>query len=435
MGHFLSYIIQSAVCLALFYLFYRVLLSRETFHRVNRWALLGILLLSALLPLLEVTSAQATDVGRMMRMVEEWALPSTTAADLPAGAEAKPAWAAWLLAGYLAGVAFLLVRFVWSLYTLLYICRRGTHEKLSVSDPAGRQQRREVTLVVLDEAIAPFSWWHYIVVSRQDLQENGRAILAHEWGHLRARHSLDILTADICILLQWFNPAAWLLKQELQNTHEYAADRDVINQGIDATQYQLLLIRKAVGTRLYSMTNSFNHSKLKKRITMMKKKKSSMWAGLKYLYVLPLAVIVITLFARPQVSHAMAELSAAKVNDILTTDVQNEAESAPNDTIYEVVDEMPEYPGGMTALMQYLARNVKYPVEAQKAKVEGRVTVVFVIDRDGSITDPVVKKSVDPNLDKEALRVVSAMEKWVPGKHRGKVVKVRYSVPITFRLQ
>ena len=112
----------------------------------------------------------------------------------------------------------------------------------------------------------------FVVISEKDLKENGEEILTHEYAHIRKRHSIDLLIADICIFFQWFNPASWLLKQELQNIHEFEADESVIAQGIDAKKYQLLLIKKAVGTRLYSMANSFNHSSLKKRITMMLKR-------------------------------------------------------------------------------------------------------------------------------------------------------------------
>ena len=170
--------------------------------------------------------------------------------------------------------------------------------------------------MVHNQEIAPFSWMKYIVISRKDLEENGREILIHEMAHIHHRHSVDLLVADICIFFQWFNPSAWLLKQELQNVHEYEADETVINEGVNAKEYQLLLIKKAVGTRLYSMANSFNHSKLKKRITMMLKEKSNPWARLKYLYVLPLAAIAVTAFARPEISEKVEEISAVKVNDL-----------------------------------------------------------------------------------------------------------------------
>ena len=132
---------------------------------------------------------------------------------------------------------------------------------------------------------------HWIVIARKDLEENGREILIHELAHIRNRHSWDLLLADLCIFVQWFNPAAWLLKQELQNIHEYEADETVLREGVNARNYQMLLIKKAVGTRLYSMANNFNHSSLKKRITMMLKEKSNPWARAKYLYILPLAAL------------------------------------------------------------------------------------------------------------------------------------------------
>ena len=193
-----------------------------------------------------------------------------------------------------------------SLICLFRLVHSGKHEKLE----------KGVTLVVHNQEIAPFSWMKYIVISRKDLEENGREILIHEMAHIHHRHSVDLLVADICIFFQWFNPGAWLLKQELQNIHEYEADETVINEGVNAKEYQLLLIKKAVGTRLYSMANSFNHSKLKKRITMMLKEKSNPWARLKYLYVLPLAAIAVTAFARPEISEKVEEISAVKVNDL-----------------------------------------------------------------------------------------------------------------------
>ena len=227
--------------------------------------------------------------------------------------------------------------------------------------------------MVHDRAIAPFSWMIYIVISREDLEENGREILIHEAAHIRNCHSWDLLIADICIFFQWFNPGAWLLKQELQNIHEYEADETVINEGVNAKEYQLLLIKKAVGTRLYSMANSFNHSKLKKRITMMLKEKSNPWARLKYLYVLPLAAIAVTAFARPEISEKADEISAVKVNDLVSFMQENvlgdTVKVSKNEKkeeigiggrvskdseviVLEVVEQMPEFPGGTAALSE-----------------------------------------------------------------------------------
>ena len=306
--------------------------------------------------------------------------------------------------------------------------------------------------MVHNQEIAPFSWMKYIVISRKDLEENGREILIHEMAHIHHRHSVDLLVADICIFFQWFNPGAWLLKQELQNIHEYEADETVINEGVNAKEYQLLLIKKAVGTRLYSMANSFNHSKLKKRITMMLKEKSNPWARLKYLYVLPLAAIAVTAFARPEISEKMEEISAVKVNDLaeivqekvlqdtvkvskdekkdalVVTGVKSKEEEEI--VIFEVVEQMPEYPGGMSALQKYLSE--KIAGSPMKGKAGGRVMVGFTVAETGKIKDVRVLQSDEASLNQEAERIVSEMPDWIPGKQRGRPVPVKYTVPIRF---
>ena len=310
MGVFFIYILKSSVCLVLFYLFFRLLLSKETFHRFNRMALLGVLFFSLLIPCIEVTTRHQVEVQQAVLSIEQLLLMAeleTTPANVGAVQETSAiSWVQIVLLVYWAGILFLACRNIYSLICLFRLVHSGKHEKLE----------KGVTLVVHNQEIAPFSWMKYIVISRKDLEENGREILIHEMAHIHHRHSVDLLVADICIFFQWFNPGAWLLKQELQNIHEYEADETVINEGVNAKEYQLLLIKKAVGTRLYSMANSFNHSKLKKRITMMLKEKSNPWARLKYLYVLPLAAIAVTAFARPEISEKVEEISAVKVNDL-----------------------------------------------------------------------------------------------------------------------
>ena len=474
MGLFFVYILKSSVCLAIFYLFYRLLLARETFHRFNRFSLLGILLLSCLLPLVEVSVKQETEVHQTMLTLEQLLMMADAVNATEAGARTETATVTWIqvaLLVYLAGIVFFAFRNVYSLVRLLMLLKSGKKEDIGSYLP-GRKER--VTLIVHNCDIAPFSWMGYIVISRKDLEENGREILIHELAHIHNRHSWDLLVADVCIFFQWFNPASWLLKQELQNIHEFEADETVIKEGVDAKQYQLLLIKKAVGTRLYSMANSFNHSKLKKRITMMLKEKSSSWARLKYLYVLPVAAIAVTAFARPEVSETVEEISAVKVNDltaIVETKVAESSgqllpvQSVPKDSVnrkskvavqqmdelvvvgyaskdsvkdrepvFNVVEQMPSFPGGMEALMQYLAKNMRYPVEAQKNKVQGRVVVGFIVSKDGDIKKAHILRGVDPELDAEAIRVIESMPRWMPGMQRGKAVAVSYTLPVMFRL-
>ena len=457
MGIFLVYILKSAACLAVFYLFYKLLMSRDTFHRFNRFALLGLLVLSSVLPLVEVSVNEPVGVQETMLTLEQLLL----LADVEEGQEtvvAQPATALWVrvaLLVYLAGIVFFAVRNLWSLGRLGALLRRGRLERVSDYLP-GRAEH--VGLVVHDRDIAPFSWMRYIVLSHKDLEENGREILIHELAHIRNRHSWDLLLADLCIFVQWFNPAAWLLKQELQTLHEYEADETVLREGVDARKYQMLLIKKAVGTRLYSMANSFNHSSLKKRITMMLKEKSNPWARVKYLYVLPLAALAVTAFARPEVSAVTDEISSAKVNDLaemVKTNLPESVVEAVKDTlppgvihvpqevkddlkgtpVFEVVEQMPEYPdGGMAGLMEYFKKNMRYPEAAKEAGMQGRVTVQFVVNKDGSISGAKVLRSVEPDFDAEAIRLVNAMPKWKPGIQGGKPVPVKFTVPVKFML-
>ena len=481
MGVFFIYILKSSVCLVLFYLFFRLLLSKETFHRFNRMALLGVLFFSLLIPCIEVTTRHQVEVQQAVLSIEQLLLMAeleATPANVGAVQETPTiSWVQIVLLVYLAGILFLVCRNIYSLICLFRLVHSGKHEKLE----------KGVTLVVHNQEIAPFSWMKYIVISRKDLEENGREILIHEMAHIHHRHLVDLLVADICIFFQWFNPGAWLLKQELQNIHEYEADETVINEGVNAKEYQLLLIKKAVGTRLYSMANSFNHSKLKKRITMMLKEKSNPWAKLKYLYILPVAAIAVTAFARPEISETAEEISrmsdalgmeqasllfsrlhdisAAKVNDLTaiveakavkTTEEPVQVAPVLKDTakpvevkyipaevteklqgtpFFEVVEQMPEYPGGMAAALEYIQKNMRYPETAKKNGTQGRVTVQFIIDKGGNVTDPKVIRAVDKDLDAEAIRLIGTMPKWKPGMQKGQAVAVKYTLPVMFRLE
>jgi len=526
MGTFLVYILKSAVCLAMFYLFYRLLLSKETFHRFNRMALLGVMLLSCLLPLVKVTVEQASPVNAQVMSMEDLLLMYQWNSEAVVEEGSRPFhWQEGLVLVYFVGLFFVIVRHLWSLGRMLYPIRHSRCERLD----------NGIRLVVHRRKLAPFSWMRYIVISETDLKESGHHILVHEMAHIHHRHSWDLLLTEACAWLQWFNPAIWLLKQELQNIHEYEADEEVLRQGINAKEYQMLLIKKAVGARLYSIANSFNHSSLKKRITMMIRKKSNPWARAKYLYVLPLAAVTVAAFARPEISKPLDEISSVKVNDlsaVLETyadkNVSNPAEktklkmkvvdeegkpiiaatvlvanttngtltdengnftlevgsdqsiqvayigmstvtmsvkdclkkadqtivltesdtkkyvkvvaSAPqtvvsDDQTFSVVEQMPEYPGGMRAGLEFMARNLRYPTKAREAGKQGRVIVQFVVRKDGSLSDFKVLCPVDPWLDAEAIRVISTMPKWKPGMQDGKPVSVKFTLPVTFMLE
>ena len=277
------YSLKVGACLAVFYLFFKLLLSRETFHRLNRIVVLAAMVLSFVLPLCVIT------VYRELPAMPE--LPVTEDAGYAPSAEPESQpfpWDKAATAAFLAGAAAALLWTLGSVCGVLHMIRRGHRERL----------RDGSVLVRTDQPVVPFSWYRYIVMSEKDLAENGEAIVLHEKAHLRLRHSFDLLVTDLAGCLQWFNPAMWLLRRELRAIHEYEADEAVLDSGVDARQYQLLLIRKAAGGRWYSVANSFNHSKLKNRITMMLRKRSSRWAVARVLFVLPLAGLALGAFAR-----------------------------------------------------------------------------------------------------------------------------------------
>lgn len=458
MGTFLVYILKSAVCLAMFYLFYRLLLSKETFHRFNRIALLGVMLLSCLLPLVKVTVEQVSPVNAQVMSMEDLLLMYQWNSEAVVVEEgSRPFhWQEGLVLVYFAGLFFVIVRHLWSLGRMLYLIRHSRCERLD----------NGIRLVVHRRKLAPFSWMRYIVISETDLKESGHHILVHEMAHIHYRHSWDLLLTEACAWLQWFNPAIWLLKQELQNIHEYEADEEVLRQGINAKEYQMLLIKKAVGARLYSIANSFNHSSLKKRITMMIRKKSNPWARAKYLYVLPLAAVTVAAFARPEISKPLDEISNVKVNDlsaVLETyadkNVSNPAEKTK--LKMKVVDEKGKPIIAATVLVANTTNgtitdeNGNFTLEVgtdQSIQVAyiGMSTVTMSVkdclkkaDQTIVLTESDTKKDVKVvapapqavTSDDQTFSVVEQMPKWKPGMQDGKPVSVKFTLPVTFMLE
>jgi TonB family protein len=297
-------------------------------------------------------------------------------------------------------------------------------------------------LVTHTKDYSPFSWMRYIIVSERDLRGNRDMILAHERAHIRLGHSWDLLFAQLCATMQWFNPAAWLLKRELEAIHEYEADNDTLRQGFDARQYQLRLFEAASGVKYSSFTNNFTNCSTKKRIIMMMKKQTSPWALFRALYVLPVAFAAVSVISctspKEKKSDANQEVvqqeQPASAPEIQVVTYAPQPKEVEQGEIFQVVEERPQFPGGDAELMKFLQQNVKYPKEAQEQGKQGRVIVQFVVEKDGSITDAKVLKPVDPLLDAEALRIVNMMPKWTPGKQRGKAVRVYFTIPVTFRL-
>ena len=418
MGAFVVYLLKSSLLLALLVSLFLLFMSRETFHKVNRYIMLSIVALSLVLPFVNV--GVETYLGNMFASVESafetsnhvtfvegeeemLSLPVTERdmADMVPGTmpvgelmefpSAEPVGAisevgseasdmcevitvnepsVWLLAVvgiYLLGVAVMLVRLLVTYMQVVRVISRGRVVDTTVFASKG------VSLRVHEGEQMPFSWFRWVVVSEKDLDEGVREVLIHEAAHARAGHSWDVLFADAVIVLQWFNPIAWIMKNCLKDIHEFEADEVVINSGVNAKQYQLLIIKKAVGARLYSIANSFNHSLTKKRITMMCKEKSKKWSRAKALYILPVAAAAALSFSTVENANAVEAELASKVNENAVngandsgkisadTTVMPEITAASDTIVYMVVEQQPEFPGGNVALMKYLSENIKYP--------------------------------------------------------------------------
>lgn len=421
METFFAYLIKSSVCILFYELFYRLFLRGETFHRLNRMILLMSLVLSLLLPLLDVSGwfSFAGQDGAMPVTELTFSLQELVVDQRTAGLLEHQGIAAWavIFGVYLAGIILLLLKnllvFVY-LHRLLKRCRQ-------------EQTADGQVYYRCPDRMGPFSWLGRVVLSSADDGPLTDCILAHERAHAALGHSFDLLLVELFLCFQWFNPAAWWLKKDLRLVHEYEADRYVLASGFDARVYQLLLIRKSVGPKLYNMVHSFNNYSLKKRITMMMKRKSKFWTQAKSLYVLPLGGFVLALFACVDGKKPTVEESQSVETREMTVKEQ------PDDPVASYVD--PSFPGGDVACMKWLSENVKYPAEAVEKGIKGKVIVQFVVTKDGKITDAEVARSVDPLLDAEALRAIRSMPDWEPAQRDGQNIAVKYSLPIAFSLQ
>ena len=344
MGAISIYAIKSAICLALMYIPYMLMLRRETFFRFNRGVLVAILFLSLALPLLNIAPwafLDNTEIGFVGHAIAEVGVPlvevGAPTMELVGEAEGLGLfsatskiiveWADVLVAVYIMGAVVVFAVKLVQLLKMLLFMRKGC---LWTSREDG------ITVYCHARDVVSFSWMNRIVISEHDYSESGREILLHEKAHVRLGHSADVCLVALCEVVQWFNPFVWLLSSSMSDVHEYEADAEVLRNGVDVRSYQMLLIKKAVGSSSYSFANSFNHSLLKKRITMMLQKKSSPWMRAKALYVIPVAGIALSAFATSEFTNSVELISESKVNES-----PEMVQAAEQKTIVEPVEDEP----------------------------------------------------------------------------------------------
>ncbi|GAB3170292.1 M56 family metallopeptidase [Telluribacter humicola] len=419
----LIYIGQVSLYWLLLYACYWLFLRHHTFFRCNRAYLLGSLLTAFLLPLVQYPEAAP-------------ALPVVYTVSAPVlvvqATAPSPSLFTWMNLLWLAYAGGVLVM-GWKLSRYLIELIRFMRRSEAI-------EMEGYTLVLLDDdgrsgvPVGSFSFLNWVVLSRSDYEHHFDTILTHELAHVQQRHSLDILLVEVLRVLFWFNPVLLLYKQSLQQVHEYLADQQAPNRD----RYAGFLVSYALGTPAAPLVNQFfNSSLLKDRIKMLYKNPNSRWSLGKYVAVATLTVFASLLAASCERDASKVEetIQKAPAQDAATDKSSTEANSEVNGPIYTVVEEHPKFPGGLEAMYKFLGENIKYPEAAVKANVQGKVFLAFVVSTEGEIKNIQVLKGLGYGADAEAVRVVSQMPRWIPGKQSGQPVNVKYNLPINFQLE
>ncbi len=425
------YALKAALTLALLYTPYILFMRKETLFGTNRTTLLLALLLSFAIPFIDIPALHID-----LPFVQEYeSVAANITFEEPQGAIlAKETTTAevksmtlWETVYYFLCLPYIVITLVVAAKKIVELARikrnirRGT---------LWREEKEEYTIYCHAGETAPYSWMKNIVISQEDYEKFGKEIILHEEGHIRHRHSWDMLLISAAESLQWFNPFVHMLATDLKDIHEFQADAYVLQRENNSKKYQMLIIRKAVGHASYTLANSFNHSKnLKKRITMMLKKKSNPVRCATALYILPAAALTLSLFASPQetVGNNLADepVSVHKSSETF------EKNDTTEERIYKVCEKMPEFPGGEKALENYLSITMDSPTGAVKLQSP---VVQFVVNTDGSVNNvKIVKSTGNAEIDKGVIKYVSIMPKWTPGTQSGKKVRVELTRPFNFK--
>lgn len=423
------YLLQVNVGLILFYALYKLVCTRDTFFRSRRFILIVSLVLPFILPFIDVREWLESRDRMIMLTHFDY---SAVLPEIVVGSEAVETGnrvfvlSEWIGYLYLAGVVVLLVRLAVQAFSLYRLIVRMPEKEIN-----------GVRIKCLNDPSGPFSFFGWIFMNPAAVKEDEISeILTHEMAHVKQHHSVDVLLAEMVSICCWMNPFAWLLKREVRLNLEFLADRKVMEAGFATKSYQYHLLGLAYNHK-YGLSNNFNFSHLKQRIIMMNKKKSNATGHIKYaLFVLPAFALLVA----GNISCSQDASQTEDAKEEVVAPVSPEAKEAPADStakeeVFMVAEQMPEFPGGMKELLKFLQDNLKYPGNAMKNNVQGRVIVQFVVEKDGTLTEFKVARSVDPDLDAEALRVLQTMPKWKPGMQRGKIVRVKFTVPVSFKLQ
>ena len=422
----IRWMIMSTLATGLFYALYLWLFRRDRWFDLSRAYLFIILGFCSLFPWFQLPASvmSSTPATEFLMTVDN---PETyVVGNIPMEEPELSLKLDIIPSIYFGGVALMLAILIIQLTAQAVRIRRLRREYPVYGRANGFEIPKGALLILVPDNTEPYSFFKHIVVGTRGLdEEEMRCILAHESVHVSRNHSIDIVCMRVSCCVLWFIPFAWMMLHELRAVHEYQADAAAADG--DNKDYLRLLYRQTTGFGYGHITNKFNSINIKKRIVMMNKTKSRFGAW-KMLAALPVAALLMMVGCKPAPAEVADSLAPQE-------EVAVSADNTIGDALIDPVEDEPQFPGGMEALMKYLSENIKYPEQAKKENIQGRVYVTFVVEKDGSITDAKVLRSIGGGCDEEALRVVNAMPKWEPGKLQGTPVRVQFNLPIVFKLQ
>jgi TonB family protein len=326
-------------------------------------------------------------------------------------------------------------KYIWIIYiigvcvmTALFLVKFARIAIMIIRSP--KKKMPGYTAVFTGKEHGSYSFFNYAFFPDENVSEE---IVRHEMSHIAHHHSADILFVELMMIIQWFNPFIYLYKRELQSIHEYMADRDVVATGIDKQNYMMLILQQCTAVDFSNMSNNFSFLLTKKRIKMITQNKKAKGVVIKALLTLPLFALLLFANCKSNGNEKPAEKKAVEATETVETQA---VETVVNDDseVYGSVEVMPEYPGGTTAMFEFIWKNLKYPESAKEKGLEGRVFIGFVVEKDGSLSSFQVLRGVCDEIDAEAIKVLEAMPNWKPGMMEGKPVRVQFTMPFNFKL-
>ena len=430
-------LILTFVATMVLYFAYKLLFRNSNRFQLNRIVLLTISIFAFALPFIRI-SIEGQQFQEMPSFKQEMDVIFYSDAMIEAPVETKTLSITDIISYiYIIGVVFFLMKFVYNIFKI-YKIKAG--KKIETID--------NVNFIYTNESHVPFSFFNnvFIGTSTSSVTDNevpepveGNAnilIIKHEMSHVKNHHSVDVILMEIMIAFQWFNPFIRMINNELKSNHEFIADSEAIKNEDEKSNYMMLLLQQCTADDFSTIANNFSFLLTKKRISMITKNQKVKGSVIKVLLTLPVFALLILLNTQCDNTKPNDEKQQPAVTEtetILEQPVYDKEALNLQDSIYRVTEVMPEYPGGPNEMMRYIQENIKYPQSAKANKIEGRVYVTFVVEKDGSITNAAVLRGIDKECDAEALRVVSSMPKWNPGQQDGKNVRTQFTIPIYYK--